>query len=124
MGSLKTAAALAGGHGDLLTPVNLPNAGQVDNLPRDAVVETLATVNRAGVQPVAGASDTCPGTKSMTDGSSGRLPETPGLAAAIAGNAIAASTTVHKFVCILVNLRTPYVQAGDCPARRAKRYDV
>ncbi len=31
--------------------VNLPNAGQIANLPREAVVETLATVSGRGVEP-------------------------------------------------------------------------
>jgi len=33
------------------TIVNLPNAGQIDNLPRDAVVETLAEITSAGAFP-------------------------------------------------------------------------
>lgn len=46
-------AALLGAHDDLVTPVNLPNEGQIDNLPREAVVETQAVVNAAGIQPIA-----------------------------------------------------------------------
>ena len=34
------------------TIVNLPNTGQVDNLPRGAVVETLAEITSAGAQPL------------------------------------------------------------------------
>jgi alpha-galactosidase len=34
------------------TIVNLPNVGQIDNLPRDAVVETLAELTSAGAQPL------------------------------------------------------------------------
>ncbi len=45
-------AALLGDHGDFITPVNTANIGQIDNLPRDAVVETLAVVNSLGVQPL------------------------------------------------------------------------
>ena len=32
--------------------VNLPNQGQIDNLPREAVVETLAEVGPAGANPI------------------------------------------------------------------------
>lgn len=32
--------------------VNLPNQGQIDNLPREAVVETLAVVGPAGANPI------------------------------------------------------------------------
>jgi alpha-galactosidase/6-phospho-beta-glucosidase family protein len=32
--------------------VNLPNRGQIDNLPHEAVVETLAEVGAAGAQPL------------------------------------------------------------------------
>jgi alpha-galactosidase len=32
--------------------VNLPNQGQIDNLPRDAVVETMAEVSATGAQPI------------------------------------------------------------------------
>jgi alpha-galactosidase/6-phospho-beta-glucosidase family protein len=35
------------------TIVNLPNTGQIDNLPRGAVVETLAEITSAGAQPLA-----------------------------------------------------------------------
>lgn len=45
-------AALLGLHDDLITPVNLPNEGQIDNLPRGAVVETQAVVNGTGMQPM------------------------------------------------------------------------
>jgi alpha-galactosidase len=31
---------------------NLPNSGQIANMPADVAVETLARVSRAGVQPV------------------------------------------------------------------------
>jgi alpha-galactosidase/6-phospho-beta-glucosidase family protein len=34
------------------TIVNLPNSGQIDNLPRGAVVETLAEITSAGAQPL------------------------------------------------------------------------
>jgi galacturan 1,4-alpha-galacturonidase len=34
------------------TVVNLPNTGQIDNLPRGAVVETLAEITSAGAQPL------------------------------------------------------------------------
>jgi alpha-galactosidase/6-phospho-beta-glucosidase family protein len=45
-------AALAGGpEGQFV--VNVPNRGQVDNLPRDAVVECIAEVGPLGVQPLA-----------------------------------------------------------------------
>jgi alpha-galactosidase len=33
--------------------VNLPNVGQIDNLPRGAVVETLGLVDSAGFAPIA-----------------------------------------------------------------------
>ncbi len=48
----KTIAALMGGE-PLITPLNLPNVGQIDNLPRNAVVETLAYVSGNCVQPLA-----------------------------------------------------------------------
>jgi alpha-galactosidase len=32
--------------------VNVPNRGQIDNLPREAVVETLAEVGATGVNPI------------------------------------------------------------------------
>jgi len=48
-------AALAGGPAGRFI-VNVPNQGQVDNLPREAVVECIAEVSSLGVQPlVAGA---------------------------------------------------------------------
>ncbi|MEI8078036.1 MAG: hypothetical protein WCH61_00215 [bacterium] len=49
----KTIAALMGIGAPLLTPLNLPNIGQLDNLPRQAVVETLAMVSGNCVQPLA-----------------------------------------------------------------------
>jgi len=33
--------------------INWPNLGQIDNLPREAVVETKAVVDRRGVHPIA-----------------------------------------------------------------------
>ncbi len=45
-------AALIGAEENLLTPVNTGNIGQVDNLPREAVLETMALVNRLGVTPL------------------------------------------------------------------------
>jgi alpha-galactosidase len=45
-------AALAGGpSGQFVT--NLPNTGQIDNLPREAVVECIAEIDRLGVRPLA-----------------------------------------------------------------------
>jgi alpha-galactosidase/6-phospho-beta-glucosidase family protein len=44
-------SAVANGH-SVRTIVNLPNAGQVDALPRGAVVETLAEITSAGAQPL------------------------------------------------------------------------
>ena len=44
-------AALAGGD-SLITPVNTANHGQIDNLPRDVVVETQAYVDGLGVHPL------------------------------------------------------------------------
>jgi alpha-galactosidase/6-phospho-beta-glucosidase family protein len=44
-------SAIANG-GSVRTIVNLPNVGQVDNLPREAVVETLAELGAAGAQPL------------------------------------------------------------------------
>jgi len=41
------------GLGDLVTNVNLANRGQVENLPRDAVVETNAAFSRDEVRPLA-----------------------------------------------------------------------
>jgi alpha-galactosidase/6-phospho-beta-glucosidase family protein len=43
-------AAVANGH-STRTIVNLPNAGQIDDLPRGAVVETLAEITSAGAIP-------------------------------------------------------------------------
>ena len=40
------------GLGDLVTNVNLPNRGQIGNLPHDAVVETNASFTANGVTPV------------------------------------------------------------------------
>ena len=48
----KIIAALAGVGDDLLTPINTGNVGQIDNLPREAVVETMAVVNGTGVTPL------------------------------------------------------------------------
>jgi alpha-galactosidase/6-phospho-beta-glucosidase family protein len=45
-------AALAGGPPGRFV-VNVPNVGQIDNLPRDAVVECVAEVDSLGVRPVA-----------------------------------------------------------------------
>ena len=45
-------AALIGAEENLLTPINTGNIGQVDNLPRQAVLETMALVNRLGVTPL------------------------------------------------------------------------
>jgi alpha-galactosidase/6-phospho-beta-glucosidase family protein len=45
-------AALAGGPPGRFV-VNVPNTGQIDNLPRDAVVECVAEVDGLGVRPVA-----------------------------------------------------------------------
>ena len=36
----------------MLRVVNVPNRGQIDNLPRDAVVECLADVGALGVRPI------------------------------------------------------------------------
>lgn len=44
-------SAVANGR-SVRTIVNLPNIGQIDNLPRDAVVETLAEIGSAGAQPL------------------------------------------------------------------------
>jgi alpha-galactosidase len=49
----KTIAALAGVGEPFTTPVNLPNMGQIDNLPRQAVVETMAYVDQNGLHPLA-----------------------------------------------------------------------
>lgn len=45
-------AALAGGQGGRFI-VNVPNEGQIDNLPRGAVVECMAQVDALGVHPLA-----------------------------------------------------------------------
>jgi len=45
-------AALVGAEPGLLTPVNLANTGQIENLPRGAVVETLASVDQLGIHPL------------------------------------------------------------------------
>jgi alpha-galactosidase/6-phospho-beta-glucosidase family protein len=45
-------AALAGGPAGKFI-VNVPNQGQIDNLPRDAVVECIAEVSSLGVRPLA-----------------------------------------------------------------------
>jgi alpha-galactosidase len=44
-------AAVANGR-SVRTIVNLPNTGQIDNLPRGAVVETLAEITSAGALPL------------------------------------------------------------------------
>jgi len=44
------------GLGDFITNVNLPNSGQVANLPLGAVVETNARFSRDEVQPLAAGS--------------------------------------------------------------------
>ncbi len=49
----RTIAALSGLGPALLTPLNLPNIGQIDNLPREVVVETMAYVDATGIQPLA-----------------------------------------------------------------------
>jgi alpha-galactosidase len=49
----RTIAALEGSGDPLLTPLNLPNHGQIVNLPREAVVETQAYVSANCVQPLA-----------------------------------------------------------------------
>jgi alpha-galactosidase/6-phospho-beta-glucosidase family protein len=46
------AAALAGGPSGQFI-VNVPNRGQIDNLPREAVVEGMAEVSSLGVRPLA-----------------------------------------------------------------------
>ena len=45
-------AALAGGPSGRFI-VNVPNQGQIDNLPRDAVVECIAEIDALGVRPLA-----------------------------------------------------------------------
>ncbi|MHB9071480.1 MAG: family 4 glycosyl hydrolase [Sedimentisphaerales bacterium] len=47
----KIIAALSGGK-ELITPVNTANIGQIDNLPRNVVVESQAYVDRLGIQPI------------------------------------------------------------------------
>ncbi|MDD2710304.1 MAG: hypothetical protein PHV34_20160 [Verrucomicrobiae bacterium] len=49
----KTIAALEGSGEPLITPLNLPNCGQIDNLPRGVVVETLACLSGDDIQPLA-----------------------------------------------------------------------
>jgi alpha-galactosidase len=44
-------AALSGGK-EIVTPVNVANIGQIDNLPRQVVVETQALVDRLGIHPL------------------------------------------------------------------------
>ncbi|MDR1209138.1 MAG: alpha-glucosidase/alpha-galactosidase [Clostridiales bacterium] len=44
------------GLGDLISNVNLPNSGQIENLPRGAVVETNALFRRGAILPVAAGS--------------------------------------------------------------------
>jgi alpha-galactosidase len=44
-------SAVANGR-SVRTIANLPNSGQIDNLPRGAVVETLAEISSAGAQPL------------------------------------------------------------------------
>ena len=44
-------AALTGGPAHQFV-VNIPNAGQIDNLPRDAVVECIAEIDALGVRPL------------------------------------------------------------------------
>jgi alpha-galactosidase/6-phospho-beta-glucosidase family protein len=45
-------AALAGGPAGKFI-VNMPNSGQIDNLPREAVVECIAEISTLGVRPLA-----------------------------------------------------------------------
>lgn len=45
-------AALAGGIEPIVDIMNLPNSGQVENLPRGCVVETLGTISKGNVEPV------------------------------------------------------------------------
>ncbi len=49
-------AALSGKGEALVTPLNCPNVGQVDNLPRNAVLETLAYLDAGGMRPLAAGS--------------------------------------------------------------------
>lgn len=46
-------AALSGKGAPLLTSLNRPNFGQVDNLPRGAVLETMVYLDGNGIQPLA-----------------------------------------------------------------------
>ncbi len=46
-------AALSGQGEPVVTPLNTPNTGQIDNLPREAVVETLAYLDGDGIHPLA-----------------------------------------------------------------------
>jgi alpha-galactosidase/6-phospho-beta-glucosidase family protein len=46
-------AALAGGIEPIVDIVNLPNAGQVGNLPKGCIVETLAKISKNAVKPLA-----------------------------------------------------------------------
>lgn len=41
------------GHGSIVTPVNTANVGQIDNLPRQVVVETQAVADGNGITPMA-----------------------------------------------------------------------
>jgi alpha-galactosidase len=45
-------ATLTGGEGGQFV-INVPNRGQIDNLPRDAIVECTAVVDALGVRPLA-----------------------------------------------------------------------
>lgn len=45
-------AALSGGE-PMIDVVNIPNVGQIDNLPRDAVVECMGTIDGTGVHGIA-----------------------------------------------------------------------
>lgn len=49
----QTIAALSGKGEPLVTSLNRPNFGQVDNLPRGAVLETLAYLDGSGIHPLA-----------------------------------------------------------------------
>jgi len=48
----RTIAALSGSGAPLITPVNLPNVGQIDNIAREAVVETLGLVTENFIHPL------------------------------------------------------------------------
>jgi alpha-galactosidase len=48
----RTIAALMGTGAPFVTPLNLANRGQIDNVPREAVVETLAYLSDNNVQPL------------------------------------------------------------------------